>query len=168
MQRRGANEKNIKTKDKESKQKYQELVKIIEEELSAAGIEIVDIEYRREAGRMVFRVFIDHADGVDLDLCEKASRMISGILDREDPIPQAYTLEVSSPGLDRVLKKDRDFERFSGHKVKLKTFEAIDGQKKFTGTLVGLIDGKIILETEEKRVSIPRESTTQVRLVVDL
>jgi ribosome maturation factor RimP len=117
---------------------------------------------------MVFRVFIDHADGVDLDLCEKASRMISGILDREDPIPQAYTLEVSSPGLDRVLKKDRDFERFSGHKVKLKTFEAIDGQKKFTGTLVGLIDGKIILETEEKRVSIPRESTTQVRLVVDL
>lgn len=140
----------------------------LENALSAAEIEIVDIEYHRESGRMVFRVFIDHADGVSLEICEKASRIIAEILDREDPIPEAYALEVSSPGLDRVLKKDRDFERFSGHKVKLRTLEPIDGQKKFIGTLVGFNDGNIILEIEDKTISIPRESTTLVRLVVEL
>lgn len=152
--------------------KQQDVIKniepVLDDALSSVGIEIVDIEYHREAGRMVFRVYIDHGDGVDLDLCEKASRMIGEILDRVDPIQQAYTLEVSSPGLDRVLKKDRDFERFSGQKIRLKTFEPIDGQKKFTGTLVGLVEGNIIIQMEEKRVSIPRESTTQVRLVVEL
>lgn len=140
----------------------------LEKALAVEGIEIVNIEYHREGGRFVFRVFIDHENGVGLDLCQSASRIIADILDREDPIPQAYSLEVSSPGLDRVLKKERDFEKFQGHKVKLKTFEPLDGQKKFIGILVGLIDDKIVLDIDGSQATIPRELTAQVRLVVDL
>jgi len=136
--------------------------------LTEVGIEIVDIEYLKEQGRWVLRIFIDHEDGVNLETCEKASRMISGVLDKNDFLSQSYMLEVSSPGLDRIIKKDRDFLRFSGQKVKLKAFEDIEGQKKFTGFLRGLENDCVLLEVDGKELQIPRSNVKQVRLVVEL
>ena len=136
--------------------------------LNENGIEIVDIEYLKEQGRWVLRIFIDHENGVNLETCEKASRMISGVLDNSDFIAQSYVLEVSSPGLDRIIKKDRDFIRFSGHKAKIKTFEAIEGQKKFVGILQRLENDHVLLEVDGKEIRLPRSNVKQVKLVVEL
>lgn len=140
---------------------------LLESALAPRGIEIVDIEFKKENGRLIFRVFIDHEDGVDHDRCQEASGIIGDVLDRYDLISQSYYLEVSSPGLDRVLKKDRDFERFAGREVKLKTHEPVNGQKNFKGILKGLEDGHIVLDIEGKNVSIARNNAKQVRLVVE-
>lgn len=141
---------------------------LLEEVLAKSAIEVVDIEYRKEGGRWVFRTYIDQESGVNLDTCQQASEIIGSILDKKNLIREPYHLEVSSPGLDRVIKKDKDFIRFSGRKVKLKTTEPLDGQKKFTGILQGLEDGHILLEVEGKLLRIPRNLTTQVRLVVEV
>ncbi|MGE5543370.1 MAG: ribosome maturation factor RimP [Bacillota bacterium] len=141
---------------------------LLEQALAELAMEIVDIEYRKEHGGWVFRVFIDHEDGVDHNRCQQASNVIGGILDRYDLITHPYTLEVSSPGLDRVIKKDRDFQRFSGRMVKLKTYEPLDGQRNFKGTLKGIQDDSIVLDIEGKSVLIPRNNAKQVRLVVEL
>ncbi|MGI6548869.1 MAG: ribosome maturation factor RimP [Syntrophomonadales bacterium] len=141
---------------------------LLTQALAALEIEIVDIEYKREHGGWVFRVFIDHAEGVDHNRCQEASGVIGEILDKHGLIKHTYTLEVSSPGLDRVIKKDRDFLRFSGRTIKLKTYEAMEGQKNFKGTLKGIQDNNIVLEIEGKTVFIPRDNAKQVRLVVEL
>ncbi len=141
---------------------------LLEPALAVLEIEIVDVEYRREQGRWVFRVFIDHEDGVDHDKCQQASGLIGEVLEKNQLIENAYVLEVSSPGLDRIIKKDRDFARFSEQKVKLKSFEAINGQKNFTGILKGLQDDQVKLEIGGNIVLIPRNNVRQVRLVVEL
>jgi ribosome maturation factor RimP len=141
---------------------------LLEQALAALEIEIVDIEYRREQGGWIFRVFIDHENGIDHEICQRASSVIGEILEKHDLIPQAYFLEVSSPGLDRVIKKERDFARFSGQNVKLRANEIINGQKHFKGILKGLQDDDIVLDIEGKTVFIPREKTKQVRLMVEL
>ena len=141
---------------------------LLEPALAVLEIEIVDVEYRREQGRWVFRVFIDHEDGVDHDKCQQASGLIGEVLEKNQLIENTYVLEVSSPGLDRIIKKDRDFARFSEQKVKLKSFEAINGQKNFTGILKGLQDDQVKLEIGGNIVLIPRNNVRQVRLVVEL
>lgn len=141
---------------------------LIEEGLAKSAIELVDIEYRKEGGRWVFRTYIDQESGVDLDACQRASEIIGFILDERNLIRESYHLEVSSPGLNRIIKKDKDFIRFSGRRVKLKTSEPLDGQKRFTGILQGLEDDCILLEVEGKLLRIPRTLTGQVRLVVEV
>src|SRR5512136_2488935 len=89
----------------------------------ALGLELVEVEYRQEGGRMVLRIYVDRVGGVTLDDCAKVSRELDDILDAEDFIRGKYTLEVSSPGLNRQLKKASDFERFVGRLVKIRTFE---------------------------------------------
>jgi ribosome maturation factor RimP len=141
---------------------------LLEQALAALELEVVDIEYRKEQGGWVFRVFIDHEEGIDHDKCQKASGVIGNVLEKHDLIPQAYFLEVSSPGLDRVIKKERDFVRFTGYTVKLKTFEPVNGQKNFKGVLRGIQDAHILLDIDGETVSISRNQVKQVRLVVEL
>ena len=141
---------------------------LLESALARLSIEVVDIEYRKEQHGWVFRVYIDHEDGVDHNRCQEASDVISDILDEHGWIDHAYTLEVSSPGLDRIIKKDRDFVRFSGRTVRIKTHEAVNGQKNFTGVLKGIEGDNIIVDIDGKTVSIPRSNAKQVRLVVEL
>jgi len=141
---------------------------LLERALERLSIEIVDIEYRKEHRGWVFRVYIDHEDGVDHNRCQEASDVISAIMDKHGLIDHAYTLEVSSPGLDRIIKKDRDFERFSGRAVTVKVHEAIDGQKNFTGILKGIQGDNIMIEVDGKTMSIQRSNAKQVRLVVEL
>lgn len=133
--------------------------------VESAGYELVDVEFVKEYQNWVLRIFIDHPEGIGLDDCEKVSRALSPALDEGDPIPHNYVLEVSSPGLDRPLKSDRDFERFRGSTIKVKLFSPFEGRKTFKGSLVGLIDGKIVLTAEDEEKRIPREQVSSVRLV---
>jgi len=141
---------------------------VVENELATRGIEVVDVQYKNQRGRWVLQVFIDTPSGVDLDTCQTASEIVGRALDREDIIPSSYVLEVSSPGLDRVLKKDKDFERFKGRRIKLKTYQAINGRKNFQGTLLGLENGQIRIDLEGSVLGIPRELVVQVRLVAEI
>ncbi len=141
---------------------------IIEKELEPVGIDLVDVQYKNQAGRWVLQVFIDKPGGVDIETCQRASEIIGRALDLQDPIPHSYVLEVSSPGLDRILKKDRDFERFAGRKVTVKLREPLDNQKNLKGLLIGLRDGNIMLDMGDRVIGIPKTETVQVRLVVEI
>jgi ribosome maturation factor RimP len=133
--------------------------------VEAEGYELVDLEFVKEYQNWILRVFIDHSDGIGLDDCEKVSKALSSALDEGDPISQQYVLEVSSPGLDRPLKSEKDFERFKGHRIKVKTYTPFEGRKNLEGLLVGLIDEKIVLVFEEEEKGIPRDQVASVRLV---
>jgi ribosome maturation factor RimP len=137
----------------------------LERIVSFAGLELVHFETRRESGGTVLRLYIDREGGVTLDDCARVSRQVSAELDADDPIPGRYTLEVSSPGLDRPLSRDRDFERFAGSQVRVVTASPLDGQRHFKGRLNGLLHGAVQLVLEDGReVSIPRDLMTSARL----
>ena len=134
-----------------------ELLDFVEPILKDVGYELVDLEFKQEGPEWFLRIFIDKDGGVNLDDCASISREVSAILEVEDVIDQAYRLEVSSPGMDRPLKKPEDFERFSGERVKVKTLDLIDPderghtRKTFIGTLLGLHDGRIRMQQTDKK-----------------
>ena len=113
---------------------------------SALGAEIVDVEWVKESGEWTLRLFIDReSQPVDHDLCEAVSRRLSDALDEADPIEQDYILEVSSPGIERPLKKPQDYQRFAGSLAAVKLFAPVDGKKEYQGILVGLENDMVIL-----------------------
>jgi ribosome maturation factor RimP len=129
------------------------------------GMEIVDVTYRQEAGRWVLRVFIDQPGGVNLDDCASVSHQIEDVIEVEDVIPQRYFLEVSSPGLDRVLKKEADFQRFCGEKAKIKTREALAGRRNYKGRILRCEQGVLELEDSEgERFEFSLEEIEKARL----
>ena len=113
------------------------------------GVEIYDVEYVKEGSDWYLRAYIDKPGGVNIVDCENVSRALSDALDAEDFIPDAYILEVSSPGLGRTLKKDRHFEKSLGAEVEVKTYKPIDGQKEFTGILEDYDDDTITIGERE-------------------
>ena len=135
------------------------LVSALAEKLvSSLGMELVDVEYKREGHDMVLRLFLDREGGVSLDDCSAVSRELSEILDVEEIVPGHYTLEVSSPGLNRPLKKEADYERYRGRLVKVRTFELLadeDGnrRKTFLGDLEGLAEGIVTLRLREGQLA---------------
>ncbi len=131
------------------------------------GIELVDVEFRREGHGWVLRVYIDRPRGVTLDDCSTVSREISHYLEVEDPIDHAYHLEVSSPGLERPLKKERDFVRFAGRRARVKLREKRDGQRVFTGILEGVREGAVLLRTDAGLASFPPEEIARARLLFE-
>lgn len=137
------------------------------------GLELVDVEYRQEGGRMVLRVFVDREGGITLDDCAKVSRELGEILDVEDYIRGRYTLEVSSPGLNRQLKKDSDFERFVGRLVKIRTFEPLadsagNMRKTFLGELSGFTDSTACIKLKEGQTAfIPLGKMAKANLEYD-
>ncbi|PLX91958.1 MAG: ribosome maturation factor [Desulfuromonas sp.] len=150
--------------------KVSEIADPIIEEL---GLELVDIEFISQGSEWLLRLFIDKPGGVNLDDCAEFSRELSTILDVEEVIEMAYRLEVSSPGIDRPLKKAADFERFKGEMVRAKTFEAVDPdmrgykRKTFIGTLLGLEQGIVAIEQNDKaggRVDLPLDSLEAINL----
>jgi len=138
--------------------------------LESLGMELVDIEFVRAGRDSVLRLFIDKEGGVTLDDCADVSRELSAILDVEDVIPGHYSLEVSSPGLDRPLKKPADYERFVGRLVKVRTYEALpddagNKRKTFIGQLLGLVDGNVAMKLSEgQSASIPLEKVAKANL----
>ena len=111
-----------------------------------ANLELFDLEFVKEGPNWYLRIYIDKEGGVTIDDCEAVSRAAEKLLDEKDPIDHAYILEVSSPGIDRPLKRDQDFERYRGREVEIRLYKPLDGAKVFTGKLVGLIDGEIVIE----------------------
>lgn len=138
--------------------------------LTPQGMELVDIEYKREGRHMVLRLFVDRDGGITLDDCALVSRELSEILDVEDFISENYTLEVSSPGLNRPLKKESDYERYRGRLVKVKTFELVadeagNPRKTFLGNLGGLVGGVVILNLREGQIArIPFDKIAKANL----
>ncbi len=127
------------------------------------GCVLWDVEYVKEAGEWFLRVYIDRTGGVDLDCCEAVSRPLSDALDEADPIPGSYTLEVSSAGLDRALKKPDHFAACMGRKVDVKLYRPVDGSKERTGVLTGFEDGAVSVDG----VRFEKKDVAQVRLHVE-
>lgn len=132
------------------------------------GLEIVDVEYVKEGGRWFLRVFIDKPGGVMLDDCQALSEKLDLILDEMDPIPNSYTLEVSSPGIERPLKTVEDFKRFQNHLVKITVFVPRDGKKKFTGRLTDVSEQTVTLKIENEDVPFPMSQIASARLVAEI
>lgn len=142
---------------------------LLEPAITALGCELVGVEYHPSGKHSLLRVYIDRPEGVTVDDCSAVSYQVSGLLDVEDPIPGHYTLEVSSPGLDRPLFQARDFERFAGQQIKLRTRFPIEGQRNFRGLLRGLHEQQVVIEEQDgKRVSLPLEQVEHARLVPEI
>jgi ribosome maturation factor RimP len=137
---------------------------IIEPLVGRLGYELVDLEYGAGHGRGTLRVFIDAAAGVGLEDCERVSREISALLDVEDPIPGAYTLEVSSPGFDRVLRTPAHFGRFVGSRVFVELKEPREGRRRYTGELLAVDEGGIALAVDKERVAMSFAEIGKARL----
>ncbi|RLB73634.1 MAG: ribosome maturation factor [Deltaproteobacteria bacterium] len=150
----------------------EQIEKLIQPLLEDLGCELVDLEYQREQRGWVLRFFLDKVGGINLDDCAMASREISSLLDVENVISTAYSLEVSSPGIERPLKKPEDFKRFSGQLAKIKTLDSIDpdasgkNRKTFIGTLSGLEGDEIllILKNTTDAIRIPLQQIDKANL----
>ena len=130
--------------------------------------ELVDVEYVKEGGTWYLRAYIDKPGGITVDDCEVVSRALSDLLDKHDFIEDAYVLEVSSPGLGRPLKMEKDFARSIGEEVDVRTFRAISHQKEFTGILRDYDKEKIVLEMEDQELlEIARADIALIRLSFD-
>ena len=148
---------------------------VAERVAASRGLDIWDVQSRREATGHVVRVFIDRPgpaakpeESVSVDDCEQVNREIGAILDVEDPLPFAYTLEVSSPGLDRPLRGADDYRRFAGRLAKVVVSEAVDNQKAFEGRLRGIEGDAVLLETAKGRTHrLPLRLITRGRLEVE-
>jgi ribosome maturation factor RimP len=139
------------------------------------GMEIFDVQFRREAGGMVLRVQIDRpgpaataGDSVSVEDCAHVSRDLSALLDVEDVVPTAYVLEVSSPGLDRPLREAEDYRRFAGRRAKIVMREKVDGQAFFKGQLAGVEEGHVLVDAEDgRRHRVPFGAITRANLEVE-
>lgn len=145
----------------------QQISTLVEPLVREKGLELVNVEYIKEGAHWYLRLYIDKTGGVDMDDCAGVSHLVSEMLDQKNPIPQAYMLEVSSPGLERPLLKDEDYIRFQGRLVTVHTASLFQGYKEFTGNLVGLVNDEIVLEYEDKRIEIPRALAKKTHLALD-
>lgn len=151
-----------------SKKKIEGIVtELAQEIVEKYSFELVDVEFVKEGMAWYLRVYIDKPQGITIDDCQIVSQELDKVLDEKDPISQSYILEVSSPGLDRPLKKDRDFERYKGETVEVKLFQPIDKVKVFVGELEGLIDNKIrIRQNGSQILEFDRDKVALVKRVV--
>jgi len=140
---------------------------LIADYLDREGVELVEIIYRREAGGMVLRLLVDTPEGITVDECEEISNFVGEVLDKENVISERYTIEVSSPGLDRPLKTARDFERAMGKVLDVTTYEPIDGKRTHEGRLVGMSDDGLVLERNGISTVIPRAKVARAVLKIE-
>jgi len=140
------------------------LIALIEPLLERLGYELVQLDYSAGRAHAVVRVFADRPGGVTLDDCARISRELSALLDVEDPIPSAYTLEVSSPGFDRVLRTRAHFGRFVGSRVFVELKEPRDGRRRYTGKLLTVDEAGIALEVDREQVRMAFGEIGKARL----
>jgi ribosome maturation factor RimP len=143
------------------------VVEILQPLLDEHRFELVEVVYRREGRGKILRVFLDKEGGITIDDCAEISRELSSLLDVYDFIPGKYTLEVSSPGLTRPLRKPADYTKYRGRKVKIHTSRVIEGRRLFIGRLLDFSEGVAILEVDGVRYSIPFEDIDKANLEVE-
>lgn len=137
----------------------------LREVVEAEGVELVHIEYQPKGTSSVLRIYIDKPGGVNLKDCEKVSKHVSVLLDVEDLIPHHYVLEVSSPGIERPLFKESDYQRFVGKEIRLLTTEKVESRKKFTGFIQNFSEGILKLECDGRTYQIPFNKIKSANLV---
>ena len=148
----------------EYEQKAEALLAPIVEE---AGFELVDVEYVKEAGNWYLRGYIDKPGGITVNDCEAVSRIFSDRLDEDDFIEDSYIMEISSPGLDRPLKKDKDFARSMGKAVEIRTYRPIDRQKEFSGVLTAYDDNSVASDEDGNLRTFDRKEIALIRLMIE-
>jgi len=145
-----------------------QVVKIVQQialpVVQEAGMELVDVEFLKEGGRWYLRIFIDKPEGIDHEDCRLVSERIDRLLDEKDPISQSYTLEVSSPGIERPIKKLEDYNRFKGKMAVITTFAPINGRKKFSGRIMGTRMGDVVIDIDDAELFIPFDQIASARL----
>ncbi len=141
---------------------------LLEPIVAEAGFELVDVEYVKEAGTWYLRAYIDKPGGITVDDCEAVSRKFSDILDEKDYIEDSYIFEVSSPGLGRPLKKEKDFQRSLGEDVEIRTYRPIEGQKEFEGVLKAFDKNTVTIAYEDDTEQVfQRNEIALIRLALD-
>ena len=146
----------------------QAVMDLIEPVLSIEGLELVDVEYKKEGKNWVLRIFIDKEGGVTVADCQKVSHLTGDLIEVEETIITPYSLEVSSPGLDRVLKREEDFLKFKGRQIRLHSLSPIDNRRKFIGILADFKDQTVFLELDGKLFKIPLRQIGKATLVIEL
>ncbi|MGH4138124.1 ribosome maturation factor RimP [Clostridium sp.] len=142
----------------------QKLIKITKPIVEENNCELYHLEYVKESGENFLRIYIDNESGISLEDCEKISRATSEILDVQDPITDSYCLEVSSPGIERILYDDNHMEKYVGQNVLVNLNSLYEGTKKFEGNLLGFSDIQIEIQYDGNNISIPREKISIVNL----
>lgn len=143
------------------------LTQLLQPVVEDLGYEFVGLEYTGQGKQAVLRVYIDRDDGIDLDDCTRVSHEVAALLDVEDPISGQYSLEISSPGLDRPLFTLEQFQRFAGEEVKLTLFAPHDGRRKFRGRIVAAADGCVSIEQDGAEIALDFNNIARARLVPD-
>jgi ribosome maturation factor RimP len=146
----------------------QAVVSLIEPILMAEELELVDVEYKKEGKSWVLRIFIDKEGGVTIADCQKVSRLTGDLIDVEETITTTYSLEVSSPGLNRVLKREEDFLKFKGRQIYLHSLSPIDNRKKFNGILTDFKDQTVFIEVDGEVLGIPLRHVGKANLVIEI
>ncbi len=141
---------------------------LVREKIKELGFELDEVEYIKEYGSMVLTLYIDSPNGVTLDDCERVSRAVEPVLDENDPIEEAYYLSVSSIGLDRPIKKDKDFQRNIGNKLQVKLYAPVNKKKELIGTLKGFDDESFTIAVDKLGdVTIKRKDAALIKLWID-
>ncbi|HCC34080.1 MAG TPA: ribosome maturation factor RimP [Clostridiales bacterium] len=129
------------------------------------GLELVEVEYGRVAGSWQLRVILDKESGIGVEDCQRFSEELGRALDEADLVPEAYLLEVSSPGMERPLKREADFQRFAGKRIQIAMFAPVDGRKRLIGQLLGLVGGEVRVRLESgEEVGVPYTAVARARL----
>ncbi|OOB78916.1 MAG: ribosome maturation factor RimP [Epulopiscium sp. Nuni2H_MBin003] len=144
----------------------QDVTALIEGTINNMSIELVDVEFLKEGGNYFLRIYIDKEGGINIEDCKIVSRAIEPILDEKDPIKPAYILEVSSPGIDRVLKTEKDFIKYAGSLVDVRLYKPVDGAKKFQATFVEKQEDILILEVEGNILKIDKKDVAKIQLAI--
>ncbi len=144
-----------------------QITMLVEPALEEMGFELIDVEYFGPGGRRVLRVYMDRPGGVSLDDCARVSREIGVLIDVKDLIPERYVLEVSSPGLNRRLKREKDFAWAMGKKVKVRMKTPVEGRRNFTGRLIEMQEGTIAVEVEKGKAVLPIHGIDKANLVYE-
>ena len=145
---------------------YQAVTDLIEPTLKGNNIELVDVEYKKTGKIWVLRVFIDKNQGVTVHDCQKLSREIEDLIEIRELIDDHYVLEVSSPGLDRPLKKAADFLRNKGKRIQVKTYSPINNKKENAGTVIDFVNGTLLLEDKKDILKISLTEIAQAKLII--
>ena len=130
------------------------------------GYELVEAEYVKEGPNWFLRIYIDKPGGITIDDCQAMNDEIGPVIDREDPIEGSYFFEVSSPGLDRPLKSERDFEKYKGELVEVNLFAPVNGSKHYEGELIGKIDGMIVIKGKDGEISFAADGVSVVKRII--
>ena len=141
------------------------LWELFEPVVNGMGFDLIEIEHFPNPKHGVLRLYIDKEGGVTVDDCSAVSHQISALIDVEEPIRGQFNLEISSPGLDRPLRRLQDFQRFTGSMVKLKTMMPLDGQRNFKGRMLEVNEEVLVLETDTEEISLPMNAIEKARIV---